>query len=62
MAERMTPEALSFLHEREQAMLQLLTGMFEQMPDLEVAGQPDRLKSSFINGIKRMPVRLTGSA
>jgi hypothetical protein len=32
-AERMTPEALSFLHEREQAMLQLLTGMFEQMPD-----------------------------
>ena len=36
--------------------------MFEQMPDLEVAGEPDRLKSSFINGIKRMPVRLTGSA
>src|SRR3954447_213371 len=36
--------------------------MFEQMPDLEVAGAPDRLRSSFINGIKRMPVRLTGSA
>ena len=35
--------------------------MFEQMPDLEVAGEPARLKSSFINGIKRMPVRLTGS-
>ena len=36
--------------------------MFEQMPDLEVAGEPDRLRSSFINGIKRLPVRLTGSA
>jgi cytochrome P450 len=36
--------------------------MFEQMPDLEVAGEPDRLRSSFINGIKRLPVRLTGRA
>ena len=33
--------------------------MFERMPNLEVAGEPDRLQSSFINGIKRMPVRLT---
>jgi methyl-branched lipid omega-hydroxylase len=33
--------------------------MFERMPNLEVAGDPDRLRSSFINGIKRMPVRLT---
>jgi cytochrome P450 len=32
--------------------------MFERMPDLEVAGEPARLQSSFINGIKRMPVRL----
>jgi len=36
--------------------------LFEQMPDLEVAGEPDRLRSSFINGIKRLPVRLTGTA
>jgi cytochrome P450 len=33
--------------------------MFERMPNLEVAGEPDRLQSSFINGIKRLPVRLT---
>jgi methyl-branched lipid omega-hydroxylase len=33
--------------------------MFERLPDLEVAGEPDRLQSSFINGIKRLPVRLT---
>jgi hypothetical protein len=31
------------------------------MPDLEVAGEPDRLRSSFINGIKRLPVRLAGA-
>jgi cytochrome P450 len=32
--------------------------LFEQWPDLEVVSEPDRLKSSFINGIKRMTVRL----
>jgi hypothetical protein len=32
--------------------------MFELMPDLHVAGDPDRLWSSFINGIKRMTVRV----
>jgi methyl-branched lipid omega-hydroxylase len=32
--------------------------MFERMPNLVVAGEPDRLRSSFINGIKRLPVRL----
>ena len=34
--------------------------LFEQLPDLEVVGEPDRLRSSFVNGIKRLPVRLTG--
>jgi cytochrome P450 len=33
--------------------------LFESMPDLEVAGEPDRLRSSFVNGIKRLPARLT---
>jgi len=32
--------------------------MFELMPDLQVVGEPDRLLSSFINGIKRMTVRV----
>ena len=32
--------------------------IFEKMPDLQVVGEPDRLRSSFINGIKRMQVRL----
>jgi cholest-4-en-3-one 26-monooxygenase len=37
--------------------------MFEELlrrlPDMELAGKPERLRSYFINGIKRMPVRFT---
>jgi methyl-branched lipid omega-hydroxylase len=36
--------------------------LLARMPDLEVVGEPDRLLSSFVNGIKRLPVRLTGVA
>ncbi|MGY1641242.1 cytochrome P450 [Geodermatophilus sp. SYSU D00703] len=36
--------------------------LFDQLPDLEVAGPPDRLRSSFVNGVKRLPARLTGAA
>jgi cytochrome P450 len=32
--------------------------ILELMPDLEVVGEPDRLRSSFVNGIKRMTVRV----
>ncbi|MCW2617722.1 MAG: cyp [Modestobacter sp.] len=32
----------------------------EQLPDLEVSGEPARLQSSFVNGLKRLPARLTG--
>ncbi len=37
--------------------------MFEELlrrlPDMQLAGQPERLRSNFIHGIKRMPVRFT---
>jgi methyl-branched lipid omega-hydroxylase len=33
----------------------------EQLPDLEVTGEPARLESSFVNGLKRLPARLTGA-
>jgi methyl-branched lipid omega-hydroxylase len=33
--------------------------LFEQLPDLEVTGEPARLRSSFVNGLKRLPARLT---
>jgi hypothetical protein len=32
--------------------------IFEQLPDLEVIGPADRLRSSFVNGLKRLPARL----
>jgi cytochrome P450 len=35
--------------------------VFELMPDLQVVGEPDRLLSSFVNGIKRMQVRVGAS-
>ena len=34
--------------------------LFDQLPDLEVTGEPDRLRSSFVNGVKRLPARLGG--
>jgi cholest-4-en-3-one 26-monooxygenase len=33
--------------------------LFRRLPDIELAGQPERLRSYFINGIKRMPVMFT---
>ncbi len=37
--------------------------MFEELlrrfPDMELAGPVSRLRSSFLNGIKHMPVRFT---
>ncbi|MCZ2806596.1 cytochrome P450 [Modestobacter sp. VKM Ac-2983] len=33
----------------------------DQLPDLEVVGPPARLESSFVNGLKRLPARLTGA-
>lgn len=35
-----------------------LEALFERFPRLALAGPVDRLRSNFINGIKRMPVRL----
>ena len=33
--------------------------LFRRMPDIEAAGEPARLRSSFINGIKHLPARWT---
>ena len=37
----------------------MIREVVERMPDLELAGEPRRLRSDFINGIKSMPVRFT---
>ncbi len=33
--------------------------LFRRLPDLEITGEPDHLRSFFINGIKRMPCAFT---
>jgi methyl-branched lipid omega-hydroxylase len=34
-------------------------GLLEKLPDLEVTDEPDRLRNSFVNGLKHLPARLT---
>lgn len=37
----------------------LLTELFERLPDIEVTGEPVRMQSSFMNGIRHLPVEFT---
>ena len=37
----------------------LLTELFERLPDIEVSGEPTRMQSSFMNGIRHLPVEFT---
>lgn len=39
----------------------LFRELFAGMPDLQVVGEPDRLRSIFVNGIKHLPVALAGT-
>jgi len=36
--------------------------IFARMPDLEITGEPERLVSNFVHGIKRMPCKFTPGA
>lgn len=45
------------LARRELAVM--LRELYTRIPDLELDGAPEQLRSNFINGIKRMPVRFT---
>ena len=47
------------LARREVAVL--FRELFAGMPDLRVVGEPDRLRSIFVNGIKHLPVALAGT-
>lgn len=38
-------------------MLALLAAVLERMGDLELAGEPSRLRSNFQNGLKHLPIR-----
>ena len=37
----------------------MLRELYTRIPDLELAGPPEQLRSNFINGVKRLPVRFT---
>jgi len=40
----------------------MIEQVMRRMPDLELAGQPERLRSNFVAGIKHMPVRFAPSS
>ena len=40
----------------------LFEELMRRMPDMELAKEPERLRSNFIGGIKRMPVRVRARA
>ena len=33
--------------------------LFSRLPDVEATGEPDRLQSTFVNGIKHLPCAVT---
>jgi hypothetical protein len=37
----------------------MIRKLLVRLPDLEATDEPDRLRSSFINGIKHLPCRYT---
>jgi cytochrome P450 len=39
----------------------MIDQVMKRMPDLELAGEPERLRSNFVAGIKHMPVRFAAS-
>ena len=37
----------------------MMRELLARLPDIEATGEPDRLRSNFINGIKHLPCRFT---
>ena len=46
-------------HLARREMLVAFRQIFQRLPDLRVTGEPERLASNFIHGIKRMPCKFT---
>jgi cytochrome P450 len=36
----------------------MMTELLTRLPGLELAGEPEQLRSNFVNGIKHLPVRV----
>ena len=46
-------------HLARQEITVMFRELFKRVPDISMTGEPDRLRSSFINGIKHLPASLT---
>ncbi len=46
-------------HLARQEIAVMMHGLLDRFPDIEATGEPDRLRSDFINGIKHLPCRFT---
>jgi len=46
-------------HLARREMTVMFRELFRRLPDLEVVGEPERLQSFFIHGLKHMTVRFT---
>ncbi|MGI9600894.1 MAG: cytochrome P450 [Acidimicrobiales bacterium] len=49
-------------HLARREILVMFRELFDRLPDIEAAGQPDPLKSSFIHGVKHLPATFTPAA
>jgi cytochrome P450 len=46
-------------HLARRELIVMLTELLRRLPDIEVSAKPEKLRSNFIHGIKRMPARFT---
>jgi methyl-branched lipid omega-hydroxylase len=46
-------------HLARREVIVMLTELLRRLPDIEVTGKPEKLRSNFIHGIKRMPAAFT---
>ena len=50
------------VHLAKQEIGMMFRQLFERLPDIRACGQPDRLRSTFINGIKHLDCEFTPRA
>jgi cytochrome P450 len=46
-------------HLARREILVMFRELFKRLPDIAASGEPDRLRSAFINGIKHLPCAFT---
>ena len=46
-------------HLARRELIVMLTELLRRLPDIHVSGKPEKLRSNFIHGIKRMPASFT---